>query len=90
MILLVMIITVSTLQVMLQTCNVSEVSGSPNSINLKKSIHKCPVGENFEIMFELCILYGIVFVYKLLATYWMCMVKVVVCLRMQQNAPQNT
>ena len=74
--------------------NVSEVSGSPNSINLKKSIHKSPVGENLEIMFELCILYRIVYVYRLLATYnyctCMCMVKVVVCLRMHQNAPQKT
>ena len=32
-ILLVIIITVSTLQVMLQTMHVSEVSGSPNTLN---------------------------------------------------------
>ena len=48
-------------------------------------------------MFELCILNGIVYVYKMLAMYimyyyctCMCMVKVVACLRMHQNAPQNT
>ena len=55
-ILLVMIITVLTLQVMLQTMLVKCLKVQ-NSINLKKSIHESSIGENLEIKSEFCILY---------------------------------